>query len=75
MNTEASFTLIAPLIFYNINYRGWVIRIEAYLDIINVREVVRYDYEIPPVPNNPTMTKIKNHKDRKQHQKSKLAYS
>ncbi|XP_015580374.2 uncharacterized protein LOC107261994 [Ricinus communis] len=69
MNTEASFNAITPP-----NYQGWAIRMEAYLDAIDVWKAVEQEYEIPPLPNNPTMAQIKNHKDRKQ-QKSKARAS
>eukprot|EP00257_Ricinus_communis_P023795 XP_015583877.1 uncharacterized protein LOC107262451 [Ricinus communis] len=74
MNTEASFTAIAPPIFDGTNYSGWAVRMEAYLDAIDVWEAVEQEYEIPPLPNNPTMAQIQNHKNWKQ-QKSKAKSS
>ncbi|KAL4348545.1 hypothetical protein GQ457_17G004780 [Hibiscus cannabinus] len=74
MNAEASFTALAPPIFDGTNYQGWVVRMEAYLDAIDVWEAVDQEYEIPPLPNNPTVAQIKNQKDRKQ-QKSKAKAS
>eukprot|EP00257_Ricinus_communis_P019052 XP_015577922.1 uncharacterized protein LOC107261659 [Ricinus communis] len=47
---------------------------EAYFDAIDVWEAVEQEYEIPPLPNNPTMAQIKNYRDRKQ-QKSKAKAS
>nr|KYP62304.1 hypothetical protein KK1_016831 [Cajanus cajan] len=38
---------------------------EAYLDANNVWEAVEEDYEVPPLPNNPTVAQMKSHKERK----------
>lgn len=47
---------------------------EAYLDAIDVWEAVDEEYEIPPLPNNPIVAQIKNHKENKQR-KSKARAS
>uniref|UniRef100_M1B1W5 Retrovirus-related Pol polyprotein from transposon TNT 1-94-like beta-barrel domain-containing protein n=1 Tax=Solanum tuberosum TaxID=4113 RepID=M1B1W5_SOLTU len=38
---------------------------ETYLDAMDMWEAVEEDYEVPSFPNNPTISQIKNHKDRK----------
>ncbi|KAF2301955.1 hypothetical protein GH714_030756 [Hevea brasiliensis] len=38
---------------------------EAYMDACDLWEVVEEDYEIPPLPGNPTLAHIKNHKEKK----------
>ena len=38
---------------------------ETYLEAMDLWEAVEEDYEILPLPNNPTMTQIKSHKERK----------
>uniref|UniRef100_M1DUQ9 Uncharacterized protein n=1 Tax=Solanum tuberosum TaxID=4113 RepID=M1DUQ9_SOLTU len=38
---------------------------ETYLDAMDMWEAVEKDYNVPPLPNNPTTSQIKNHKDRK----------
>ena len=43
---------------------------EAYLDASDLWEAVEEDYEVGPLPENPTLAQIKNHKERK-HRKSK----
>ncbi|KAF3667798.1 putative ribonuclease H protein-like, partial [Capsicum annuum] len=43
----------------------WVVRMETYLDAMDMWEAVEEEYEIPPLPDNPTMAQIKNHKDKK----------
>ncbi|KAK4380796.1 hypothetical protein Sango_3029800 [Sesamum angolense] len=41
----------------------WAARIEAHLEAN--WEAVEEDYKVPPLPANPTMAQIKNHKERK----------
>ena len=43
----------------------WVVRMEAYLETFDFGEVVEEDYEVLPLPDNPTMTHIKSHKEQK----------
>ena len=38
---------------------------EAYLEANDLWEVVEEDYEIPPLPDNPTLAQLKNHKEKK----------
>ena len=38
---------------------------EAYLEINDLWEVVEENYEVPPLPENPTLTQLKNHKEKK----------
>ena len=66
MNSEGSFTAIAPPIFDGTNYQVWAIRMEAYLDANDLWEAVEQVYEVPILPENPTVAQIKNHKERKQ---------
>lgn len=40
MNSEASFTAIAPPVFDEINYQVWAVRMEAYLDTNDLWEAV-----------------------------------
>ncbi|XP_049344681.1 uncharacterized protein LOC125809054 [Solanum verrucosum] len=56
---------MAPPVFNGDNYQIWTIRMETYLDAMDMWEAIEEDYEVPPLPNNPTMAQIKNHKDRK----------
>ena len=52
------------------NYHLWAIRMEAFLDASDLWEAVEEDYEVAPLPENPTLNQIRYHKERKQ-QKSK----
>ena len=65
MDNEASFSHISSPIFNGENYQLWAIRMETYLGALDLWEAVEEDYEIPPLPTNPTMTQIKSHKERK----------
>ena len=65
MEAEASFSSIAPPVFDGENYQIWAVRMEAYLDALDLWEAVEEDYDIPILPNNPTMAQIKTHKEKK----------
>ena len=55
MEAESNFSSIAPPIFDGDNYHFWAVRMEIYLDAMDLWEAVGEDYEIIPLPNNPTM--------------------
>ena len=65
MEAESSFSVMAPPVFNGDNYQTWAVRTKTYLDAMDMWETVEKDYEVPLLPNNPTMAQIKNHKDRK----------
>ncbi|KAL9414990.1 hypothetical protein AB3S75_043294 [Citrus x aurantiifolia] len=65
MEAEASFSAIAPTVFDRNNYHLWAVRMETYLEALDLWEAVEEDYEIPALPNNPTMAQIKAHKEKK----------
>ncbi|KAL9447426.1 hypothetical protein AB3S75_014988 [Citrus x aurantiifolia] len=65
MEAEASFSAIAPTVFDGNNCQLWAIRMETYLEALDLSEAVEEDYEIPALPNNPTMAQIKAHKEKK----------
>lgn len=62
MNAELNSSQVAPPVFNGENNDIWAIKMEAYLEALDLYEVVEEDNEILPLPNNPTMTQIKNHK-------------
>ena len=47
------------------NFHIWAARMEAHLLANDLWEAVEEDYEVPPLPENPTMAQIKNHKEKK----------
>jgi len=65
MEIEASLSGIAPTVFDKSNYQVWAVRMEAYLEALGLWEAVEEYYEIPVLPNNPTMAQIKMKKDKK----------
>ncbi|RVW87522.1 Retrovirus-related Pol polyprotein from transposon RE1 [Vitis vinifera] len=74
MTSEASLNALAPPVFDGINYQVWAVRMEAYLDASDLWEAVSEEYEVPPLSDNPTMTQIKLHNERRQR-KSKAKAS
>ena len=73
LNSEDSSNAIAPLVFDGTNYRVWVDQMEAYLDANDQWEVVENEYKVPPLPDNPTMAQIKNHKEVRQRKSNAKA--
>uniref|UniRef100_M1A8F6 Phenylalanine ammonia-lyase n=1 Tax=Solanum tuberosum TaxID=4113 RepID=M1A8F6_SOLTU len=65
MDSENSFSRMAPPIFDGENYQLWAVRMETYLEALDLWEVLEEDYEINPLPNNPTVAQIKSHKEKK----------
>lgn len=65
MEAEASFSSIAPPVFNGENYQIWAVRMESYLDALDLWEAVEEDYEVPALPDNPNMAQIKTHKEKK----------
>ena len=53
---------MAPPVFNGDNYQIWAVRMETYLDVMDMWEAVEEDYEDPMFPSNCTMAYIKNHK-------------
>ncbi|XP_049405179.1 uncharacterized protein LOC125868600 [Solanum stenotomum] len=65
MDGEASFSSMAPTTCNVESYQIWAIRMQPYLEALDLWEAVEDHYEIVPLPNNPTIAQIKNHKERK----------
>ncbi|XP_030520188.2 uncharacterized protein LOC115733700 [Rhodamnia argentea] len=51
-------------VFTRENYQAWAVKMTAFLEGHDLWEVVENDYEIAPLPNNPTLNQIKFHKER-----------
>jgi len=66
MNSEMSFTAVAPPVFDGINYQVWVVRMEAYLDANDIWEAVEQVYEVSILSDNPIVAQIKNHREKRQ---------
>ncbi|TYI19280.1 hypothetical protein ES332_A07G154500v1 [Gossypium tomentosum] len=65
MEAEINFSLIAPPIFDRDNYQIWTVRMETYLEAIDLWEPIEEDYEIPTLPTSPTVAQIKTQKEKK----------
>ena len=63
METESSFSQIASPAFDGENYHLQAVRMQTYLEALDLRDAVQEDYEVPALPDNPTMAQIKNNKD------------
>ena len=74
MQSEISLSSLAPPIFEGENYHIWAIKIESCLEAADVWKAVEEDYEIPPLPQNPTMAQIRNKKERKQRKAKAKAF-
>ena len=55
MDFETPFTTLAPPMFNGDNYHVWAARMEAHLGANDLWKAVEEDYEVPPLPNNPTL--------------------
>ena len=62
MEGEANFSIITPTAFDGTNYQMWAVRMETYLEALDLWEAMEEDYEVPALPANPTMAQMKVHK-------------
>ncbi|TYK23235.1 Retrovirus-related Pol polyprotein from transposon TNT 1-94 [Cucumis melo var. makuwa] len=62
---SSNFSSISPLIFDGDNYQVWAVRMKAYMEALDIWEAVEENYEIPALPDNPTMAQIKAQKEKK----------
>jgi len=62
---ESSFSAVAPPVFDGDNYQMWAVRMETYLEALDLWEAIEEDYEVPPLPANPTVAQIKLQKEKK----------
>ncbi|KAK2426495.1 hypothetical protein QL285_025158 [Trifolium repens] len=65
MDAESSFSQAALPIFDGENYELWAVKMETYLEALDLWEAVEEDFEILPLPDNPTMAQLKNHRQKK----------
>ncbi|XP_027937573.1 uncharacterized protein LOC114192150 [Vigna unguiculata] len=65
MDVESNFSQVAPPVFDGENYDAWAIKMGAYLEALDLWEAIEEDYEILPLPENPTMTQMKSYKEKK----------
>ena len=65
MGGESSLSAVAPPVFDEDNYQMWAVRMETYLEALDLWEIIEEDYEVPPLPANPTVAQIKAQKEKK----------
>lgn len=65
METKTNISHVALPIFDGENYDMWTVRMESYLEALDVWEAIEEDYDVPSLPNNLTMAQLKYHKERK----------
>ena len=73
MNGEAIFSLMAPPTFDGESYQIWAVRMRIYLQALDLWEAIEDEYEIAPLPDNPTVAQIKTHKERKTRKSKAMA--
>ncbi|RVX02815.1 Retrovirus-related Pol polyprotein from transposon TNT 1-94 [Vitis vinifera] len=74
METETTFSHVAPPIFDGDNYQAWAVRMTVHLEALDLWEAIEEDYDVPPLPANPTMAQLKTHKERKTRKSKAKAY-
>jgi hypothetical protein len=65
MDADSTFSQLTPPVFDGDNYQHRAIRIQAYLEGLDLWEAVEEDYQVPPLPPNPTMAQLKNNKEQR----------
>ena len=65
MDFETPYRALAPSMFDGDNYQIWAASMKAHLEANDLWEAIEEDYEVLPLPTNPTMAQIKNQKERK----------
>ncbi|XP_012487948.1 uncharacterized protein LOC105801161 [Gossypium raimondii] len=74
MEGESSFSVAAPPVFDGDNYQMWAVRMETYLEALNLWEAVEEDYEVLPLLANPTVAQIKAQKEKKTRESKAKVY-
>ncbi|CAJ2651964.1 unnamed protein product, partial [Trifolium pratense] len=59
------FSKVAPPIFDGEDYDLWAVRMEAFLDALDLSETMEDDYDVSSLPKDPTTEQMKTHKERK----------
>ncbi|KAA0059661.1 Retrovirus-related Pol polyprotein from transposon TNT 1-94 [Cucumis melo var. makuwa] len=62
---SSNFSSISPSIFNGDNYQVWTVRMEAYMETLDIWKAMEEDYVILALLDNPTMAQIKAQKEKK----------
>nr|KYP58318.1 hypothetical protein KK1_004618 [Cajanus cajan] len=71
MKVELSFSHVVPPIYDGENYDLWTVKIELYLETLDLWETVEEEYDVLSLPGNLTMIQIKYHKENKAHKEAR----
>lgn len=55
MDAESSFSQIALSVFDEESYDLWKVKMKSYMKSFDLWDAMEEDYEVPPLPENPTM--------------------
>lgn len=59
MDSKTSWFKLTPPIFDGNNYQQRIVKMETYLEALNLWKDVEENYEVVPVSNNPTISQMK----------------
>lgn len=65
MENAGFFPVMAPPVLDGENYQARAVKMQVYLEANDLWEAVEEDYEVHPLPGNPTMAQIRTHKEKK----------
>ena len=65
MDVESSFSQIALSVFDEESYDLWKVKMKSYMKSFDLWDAMEEDYEVSPLPENPTIAQIKPHKEKK----------
>ncbi|KAI4365912.1 hypothetical protein MLD38_021851 [Melastoma candidum] len=60
--SERGFSSTLPPMFDEENYQAWAVKMNAFLEGSDLWEAVEEDYEVAPLPDNPTINQIRRRK-------------
>ncbi|KAG6469463.1 hypothetical protein ZIOFF_074180 [Zingiber officinale] len=59
----SDFSSTTPLVFDGENYQVWAVKMSTFMEGSDLWEAVKDDYEVTPLPDNPTINQIRFHKE------------
>ncbi|KAG6508607.1 hypothetical protein ZIOFF_033983 [Zingiber officinale] len=59
----SSFSSTTPPVFDGENYQAWAVKMSTFMEGSDLWEAVKDDYEVTPLPDNPTINQIRIHKE------------
>ncbi|KAG6505156.1 hypothetical protein ZIOFF_037506 [Zingiber officinale] len=62
----SGFSSTTPPVFDGENYQAWAVKMSTFMEGSDLWEAVKDDYEVTPLPDNPTINQIRFHKYHKE---------